>query len=193
MYIQTRICTEIMYWWMRRDLSRHAGDIAIDLGAGSMRHRRYLRTERYIAVEIDEERLNKGSTRHPEAERHLCRIEDFKFPGGGDIVICMQVLLNHHFDPRATLDAVKNAILLTRRGGCFIFTIGHLNRPYEEEIDRLIANAFREVNKLPFGKLDIVSPLSLPVGYLCGLRRSGWEPKDSKRRRVYYHCVGRTE
>lgn len=182
-----------MYWWMRRDLSRHRGNVAIDLGAGSMRHRRYLRAPRYVAVEIDEARLSEGARRYPDAERHVCRIEDFRFDGGADIVVCMQVMLNHHFTPQSTLAAVANAIALTRPRGCLIFTIGYPNRPYEEEVDQMVSAAFAEVRKSPFGQMDIVSPLSLPLGFVCSLRRSGWEPRDPRRRRVYYHCAGRNE
>jgi SAM-dependent methyltransferase len=183
----------MMYWWMRRDLSRHRGSIAIDLGAGSMRHRRYLRAPRYVAVEIDEARLSKGAHRYPDAERHVCRIEDFMYEGGADIVVCMQVMLNHHFVPQATLAAVANAIALTRPRGCLIFTIGYPNRPYEEEVDEMVGANFQTVRKSPFGQMDVVSPLSLPLGFVCSLRRSGWEPRDPRRRRVYYYCADRNE
>lgn len=189
MYVNARVCTEIMHRWMQRDLRHRRAEVAIDLGAGAMRNRPYIPAKRYVAVDIDPVRIEEGKTRFPDAEGYVGRIEDFDYPGGADIVLCIQVLLNKHFDPAATVPAINKGIALTRPGGCFLFTIGPRNAPAENEIDKIVQRNFASVEKVPFGRLDFISPYAAaPIGYLGSLVRSIWEPADPASRRVYYCC-----
>jgi SAM-dependent methyltransferase len=182
-----------MHWWMLRDLKKHSGQVALDLGCGSMRNRPYFQAPRYIGVDMDAERLAEGRRRYPGAEAHRVKVEEFRLEGGADIVACIQVLFNVGFDPAVTLQAVENAISLTRPGGCFIFTIAKENLRFESDIDSAVRLAFEQVEKVPFGRLDFVSRFALPIGFLASLSRTGWEPADPAQRRVYYYCSRRRE
>lgn len=176
---------------MVRDLAKIKAKRALDLGCGTMRNREFINTDTYIGVELDGERLAKGMENNPDAIGLHGNVVDFEYENGADIIICIQVLLNRYFDSKNTMNAVKNLVRLNRQNGHLIFTIGPKNLPYEAEIDAYLHRRYEHVKKIPFGKLAIMTRLSLPLGYMGSFFKSFWESKDPEKRCVYYYCSGR--
>lgn len=165
-------------------------EIGIDVGCGLMQNRPLFRTRRYLAIDLDEDRLVRGRARYPEAETMAMRMEDVR-DVSGDLVLCVQTFVNYQFPVENTRPAAEALVRMTRRDGTLIFNISKRNLGYEREIDALLADAFESVTKVTYGalagrNLGPLSPLAAYAMYLLPGLRHGREYT-----KVYYRCEGR--
>lgn len=165
-------------------------ELGIDVGCGPMNNRPYFRSERYIGVDLDVERLVGGRRRFPEALAVAMRIEQ-DCGIAGDFVLCVQMFVNRHFPAEQTLAAARALVQMTRPGGTLIFNIARRNLPWESDIDRLLQGTFDDVHKFRYGVLSgrdfgpLATPIALATLALPVLRRGDQADK------VYYRCRGK--
>ena len=182
---------QLLYLLLTRDMKLSRGrEIGVDVGCGLMQNRRLFRTKRYIAIDLDEERLAKGQAKYPEAETLTARMEDVRNVVG-DLVLCVQTFVNHHFPVENTYLAAEALVRMTRTGGTLIFNMSKRNLGYEDAVDSLLQRDFDSVTKVTYGALagwnfGPLSPLVAFAMYLLPRLRHGREYA-----RVYYCCVGR--
>ena len=188
----TKPAKQLLYNWLNRDLARSEGmEIGLDVGCGWMQNRPFFRTRRYIGMDLDAERLEKGQKDYPGAEAVKGRIGEAGLEIQGDCVVCVQVFNNQHFDPAQTFDGVRALVAMTRTGGMLVFNIAKRAFDAEADIDSHLGNTFETVDKDPYGALSGVSlgPLSPLVAaamdILPALRRGAGYQK------IYYRCSGK--
>lgn len=181
---------QLLYLLLQRDMRKTSGAVGIDAGAGDMRNRPLFRTGRYIAVDVDGDRLRRALERYPDAEIRPGRLEELDGLSG-DVVMCVQVFVNKHFQVEQTVSAVRSLIAMTNGGGTLIFNITQRNLPYEGEIDALLGEAFDSVEKTRYGalvgrRLGLLAPfIAYAMRALPALRHG------ATYKRVYYCCRGR--
>ncbi len=183
---------QLLYIWINRDLARSDGmEVGLDVGCGWMQNRPFFRTRRYIGMDLDAERLEKGKKDYPGVEAVEGRIGDDGLDIQGDCVLCVQVFNNQHFDPAQTFDGVRSLVDMTRSGGILVFNIARRAFDAEEEIDRHLGETFERVDKVPYGALSGInlgpfSPLAaMAMNVVPALRRGAGYQK------IYYRCNGK--
>ena len=121
-------------------------DVALDLACGRMLIADKVRTRQYIGVDIDEDRLREGITRHPSARAISSTIESLPDDITGDMVFCLQCIgVNKFFKPEHTVEAVAKMVDATRPGGTLLFNVGYNSQAYLAEIVEMLGKVFSPV------------------------------------------------
>lgn len=182
---------QLLWLFLMFDMSDSRGfDVGIDVGCGPMLNRRFFETKRYVGVDLDADRLRQGQARYPEAEAVAGRVEEVSGVHG-DFVLSVQMFVNKHFDVDLTLRGVEGLVGMVNPGGTLIFNISKRNFAHEDEIDALLADSFRHVEKVKYGALSArdIGPLALPVALamlVCPPLRRG-----RGFQKIYYRCTDR--
>lgn len=190
---RSHIHTEVMHRWLSEDMATISGKVGLDVGAGALANRSLFRTEQYIAVEPNARSAERGRARYPNAEIHVCRIEDYEPDRPVDLAIACTVVGNKHFDFNAVMPTLERVHRWLAPGGVFLFDVGPRVISWEPQIDAFLARAFDRVEKRVYGRFDWTAPpvVTAPVGKLLS-KHDEWNlPKDPSRRRLYYACFGK--
>lgn len=193
MYVHSRLSTEIMHRWMVRDLKTISGYEAIDLGCGYMQNKRYLKVDKYVGIDLDEERISKGILEYPDAEGYVSTIEDFNYESGADIVLCIQVMVNTFFNEKKTEEVIRKIVNLNKSGGSLAFTIGPKNLKYEDKIDLILKSKYSTVKKRVFRKLPLLGRFSYFFGFIGSFFPFLWKTENASIKNIYYFCSDKLE
>jgi hypothetical protein len=63
--------------WLKKYLSKIYGEIGIDLADGSMLNKKFFKTKKYICVDLNQEKLDKGLLFIKDAITVNSKIEDY--------------------------------------------------------------------------------------------------------------------
>ena len=181
---------QLLWYFLMRDMRLSEGcEIGVDAGCGHMENKRWFRTQRYIGIDVDRERLAAAQSTHPDAESMCAKLEDVDGVTG-DIVLCVQVMNNRYFDVSNTLVATEALVRMVRPGGVLIFNISKRAFSFEEEIFALLKRSFELIKVEKYGALSAPSTVFSP--FIAGLMY--FFPALRKGRgfqKFYYVCQGR--
>ena len=186
----TKPSKQLLWFWMMKDMRLSAGkNIGIDAACGSMRNRPGFRTNHYIGIDIDQERLDIGIEQFPEARAICNRIEDVEGIKG-DFLVCVQAFHNKHFDSTKLLQVVQHLPNMLNPEGILIFNIGKKNIPFENEIDNFLSTKFKTIQKKKYGRfssdMNMLSPFMAMLMYFLP-----WLRRRRSHSKVYYVCKGK--
>lgn len=160
----------------------------IDFACGNMANYKNFRTDNYLGVDIDEERLEEGFKKHPHARYLKSSIEETPPNIQGDFVVCVQTIrINNHFNNENTLFCIQKLINSTKKNGILLFNIKvGKGMEIEAETDKLLNKSFEKVKKVEYGRFDSQyrKSISLLISLLMYLVSS--IRKDKNNRLVYY-------
>ncbi len=181
---------QLLYLWLWREMRASRGrDLGIDAGCGLMQNYRLFQTRDYVAIDVDQSRLDANRNRYPGVRTVCSEIEHVK-DLQGDVVLCVQVMHNRFFATDRTLPTIRAMCHMLRPGGLLIFNFGERNMPYEGAVDGLLRERFSTIVKRSYGAFSAndtyLSPLLAGLMYLLPpLRRLGGA------RKILYVCHGR--
>ena len=181
---------QLLWLFLWRDMRLSKGmEIGIDAGCGHMENKHLFRTDRYVGIDVDTDRLAEAHRQHPDAQVINGPIEDVG-EVSGDMVLCVQVMHNRYFKVENTLAAVNALVNMVRPNGALIFNFGRPSFPYEADADTILAAAFASVKKRKYGALSanqtVFAPLlALAMFVVPALRKGRGIHK------IYYVCRGR--
>lgn len=190
---RSHIHTEVMHIWLTEDMAKVSGDIGLDVGAGPLVNRPLFNTKHYIAVEPNARSAETGRNRFPDAEIHVCRIEDYEPEKPVDLAIACTVIGNKHFDPESVMPTIERVTRWLAPGGTFFFDVRPRVISYEPQVDEFVSGAFAKVDKRVYGRFDWTAPpfITARAGRILS-KRAAWNvPPDPARRRLYYACFGK--
>ncbi|MDP7546717.1 MAG: class I SAM-dependent methyltransferase [Alphaproteobacteria bacterium] len=180
---------QLLWLWLWREMRASRGrEVGIDAGCGLMQNYRLFETRDYVAIDVDQSRLDANRARYPGVRTICAEIEHVK-DLRGDVVLCVQVMHNRFFATERTLPTIRAMCQMLRPGGLLIFNLGERNMPYEAEVDALLRERFTSVSKRSYGALSnnetYLSPLLAGLMYLLPpLRLLGGA------RKILYVCHG---
>jgi len=132
--VNRRASNQLMMIWLKRALTRNKHlESAVDVGCGKSINRPYFRNKKYTGVDQKEEFIAQARLRYSNDEFYVADVSR-ECPPAGDLVVCTLVLNNKRYPREKTLDGVKNLIKAVCKNGTLIFTTGHTNSIYEDEI-----------------------------------------------------------
>lgn len=186
----TKPSKQLLWFWMMKDMRLSEGkNIGIDAACGSLRNKPWFRTTRYIGIDADQKRLDKGIAHFPESRVICSRIEDVEGIKG-DFLVCVQAFHNKLFDSTKTFQVVQHLQNMLNPEGILIFNIGKKNIPYEDEIDNLLSTKFKTIQKKRYGRfssdMKMISPFMAMLMYVFPWLRQG-----RSHSKVYYVCKGK--
>ncbi len=161
----------LLFLWLKKDLRLIDGKLGIDLAGGSMMNKKFFMTKKYICVDLDKQKLDRGSSNFPDALPINDKIEDFiktykqEKP---DLLICIQTMgINNKFDHSHTLIVIKMIYDLLKPGGSMVFNVGNIGvnlSLIEKELNKLFKRKFKSIKILSYGFMD--KTIEKPKPYL---------------------------
>lgn len=181
---------QLLWYFLMGDMRLSVNyEIGIDAGCGHMENKGWFKTQRYIGIDVDQDRLDLAQANHSDAEIINAKIEEITGLVG-DIVLCVQVMNNRYFDVENTYVATKALIEMVRPGGVLIFNISRKAFKFEEEILMLLERSFDTIKVRKYGALSAIrtvfSPLIAGLMYIFPFLRKGLGYQ-----KIYYVCKGR--
>lgn len=174
--------------WLARDMQLSEGAaVGLDLACGPMRHKPHFLTDRYVGVDLNPERIERGLAKHPDAIGIVAGLEDIGEDATGDFVICIETIgINLRFDVDKIMLVMHKIVNAVRPDGTLIFNVGADAR-FEREIDELLHASFKDVDKREYGAgHDRTSTL---ISY-SRAKLMQWFPclRHGSKRKAYYLC-----
>ena len=168
----------LLFLWLKKDLRSIKGNLGIDLAGGSMMNKKFFMTKKYICVDLDKQKLKRGSNNFPDALTVNDKIEDFiktynrEKP---DLLICVQTMgINDKFDHSHTLIVIKMIYNLLKPGGSMVFNVGSFGvnlSLIEKDLNEFFNRKFKsiKINSYAFMDKTIEKPNSYLQFFLASL------------------------
>ena len=161
----------LLFLWLKKDLRSIKGNLGIDLAGGSMMNKKFFMTKKYICVDLDKQKLKRGSNNFPDALTVNDKIEDFiktynrEKP---DLLICVQTMgINDKFDHSHTLIVIKMIYNLLKPGGSMVFNVGSFGvnlSLIEKDLNEFLNRKFKSIKIRSYGFMD--KTIEKPNSYL---------------------------
>ena len=161
----------LLFLWLKKDLRSIKGNLGIDLAGGSMMNKKFFMTKKYICVDLDKQKLKRGSNNFPDALTVNDKIEDFiktynrEKP---DLLICVQTMgINDKFDHSHTLIVIKMIYNLLKPGGSMVFNVGSFGvnlSLIEKDLNEFFNRKFKSIKINSYGFMD--KTIEKPNSYL---------------------------
>ena len=121
----------LLFMWIKNDLKNIQSQISVDLAGGSMENKRFFSTDKYICVDINQSKLDKGKKVNPDAIIINSKIQDFMkndYQKKIDLLVCVQTMgTNMFFEHDETFQTIKQMYYFLEQGGSMIFNVGSFN------------------------------------------------------------------
>lgn len=158
---------------IRRTLAARTFDTVLDVGCGEMRAADWVHCRRYVGVDLDRERLDRGVAGGGNREAVLSRLEDMPADLQGDLVLCLQMIgFNVHAPVEMSLAYVERLIAATRPGGMLIVNVGTASAVHAPAIEAALTAAFARTDAIRYGRF--LSPAWRPVAPLLVALMERW-------------------
>jgi len=169
--IGVTISKTLLFLWLKKDLRSIKGNVGIDLAGGSMMNKKFFKTKKYICVDLDNQKLKRGSDNFPDAIPINDKIENFMKNYNQekpDLLVCVQTMgINTKFNHDHTLIIIKMIYDLLKPGGSMVFNIGALgvNLPsIEKELNNFFKLKFKSIKIYSYGFMN--KTIDKPNSYL---------------------------
>lgn len=92
-------------------------------------NKRFFATDRYVCVDINEQKVRQGHEANPDAEVFVGRIQEFFASdrlGRANVAVCVQTMgTNAHFEHAEIVDVIRQMYQAVSAGGGIIFNVGN--------------------------------------------------------------------
>ena len=168
----------LLWLYVKKDLPKIKGKLGIDLAGGSMMTKKFFSTEKYISVDIDQNKLDSGKKNNPDAEAINSKIQDFMKnyqQEKPELLVCLQTFgINTIFQHDETIDVVKMMCDFLKFGGSMIFNAGDFSlnlNSLEKELTPFLKEKFKKVDIKFYGvwisyNKRIYGPYQLFLAYI---------------------------
>ena len=192
----------LLFLWLKKDLSKIYGEIGIDLAGGSMLNKKFFKTKKYICVDLNQEKLDKGLLLNKDAIAINSKIEDYmknvnqKKP---NLIVCVQTMgINTKFNHEKTLEVIKMMFKFLDNRGCLIFNLGNnVNlKSIEDELKIFLKDKFKIIKVRPYGAFNNTSkkPPHHYLRFLMAFLMDVFPPLRTffgfQKNNLYYFCRG---
>jgi SAM-dependent methyltransferase len=129
----------------------------LDLACGSMQLYDKIKTNNYLAVDIDPIELQIGSKKHQQAKYKLSSIEDFETKKKFDLVVCLQTLgINSKFNLNNFDMVMKKISKLVVKNGYLVINLGPLIAKLEMDsvLQKYILRKYYFIKVINYGVFD---------------------------------------
>ena len=191
----------LLWLHVKKDLPKIKGELGIDLAGGSMMTKRFFSTDRYISVDIDQEKLDEGKKNNPNAEAINCKIQDFMKiyqKERPELLVCFQTFgINNIFQHEETQEVVKMMTNFLKPGGSMIFNAGEFSLNLDvldKELTPFLNRNFKKVDKKFYGawisniNKNIPGPYQLILAYIMFMFPFLNRIFNIKQRYIYFCC-----
>jgi SAM-dependent methyltransferase len=191
----------LLFIWIKNDLKNIKGELGIDLAGGSMLNKRFFSTDKYVCVDIDQSKLDKGKNENSDAISINSKIQDFmnnKDQNKADVLLCVQTMgTNRFFEHEETLKVIKQMYYFLKPGGSMIFNVGSVNinlNHLENQIKEILNQKFKSVNIRTYGAFHITHKNlthrfnRLILAYLMNFFLPLRTFFGFKKRKIYFAC-----
>jgi|TARA_B100001063_G_scaffold246268_1_gene284757 hypothetical protein len=148
----------LLFMWIKNDLKNIQSQISVDLAGGSMENKRFFSTDKYICVDINQSKLDKGKKVNPDAIIINSKIQDFMkndYQKKIDLLVCVQTMgTNMFFEHDETFQTIKQMYYFLEQGGSMIFNVGSFNTnldQLENQINEFFNGKFDTLNIKTYG------------------------------------------
>lgn len=148
----------LLFIWVKNDLKNIQSKISVDLAGGSMLNKRFFSTDKYICVDIDQSKLDRGKIKNPDAIIVNSKIQNFmkdNYEKNFDLLLCVQTMgTNEFFEHDETLKTIKQMYFLLKQGGSMVFNVGSYNtnlNQLENQINEFLNKKFETINIKTYG------------------------------------------
>lgn len=182
-----RSSKQLLWLWLEEDMRGLKGGLGLDAACGFMENRRFFKTDRYLGIDINADRIEAGLRKYLDAEAKVARIEELDESYAADVVLCVQTIGTHAaFSNDKALTAVQNLIAATREGGTLIVNIGL--KCVHDGIEDLLRSSFENVDARYYGRKSriLIQPLPLITAHIFK-----YFPKFRGNSKVYFVCTNR--
>lgn len=152
----------LLFLWIKNDLKDIKGALGVDLAGGSMRNKKFFSIDKYVCVDIDQSKLDKGKNENPDAISINSKIQDFMNNYNSnkpDVLLCVQTMgTNRFFEHEETLKVIKQMYYFLKPGGSMIFNVGSVNINLdllENQIKEFLNQKFKSINIRAYGAFHI--------------------------------------
>ena len=196
----------LLWIWIKKDLSKIKGDTGVDLAGGSMLNKRFFKTNKYICVDIDKSKLDKGKSNNLDAIAVNSKIQDFLLENQQinlDVLLCVQTMgANKFFEHDEILKVVTYMYNSLKTGGSMIFNVGKevgnldLN-VMENKLSLMLKGKFKYIDRQFYGflhesfKRPIPRPVILILAYLMNMLSPLRTLFGLKKDKLYFCCQGK--
>jgi len=196
----------LLWMWIKKDLSKKKGETGVDLAGGSMLNKRFFKTNKYICVDIDKSKLEKGKSNNLDAIAINSKIQDFLLENQQkklDVLLCVQTMgANKFFEHDEILHVVTSMYTSLKTGGSMIFNVGkevgNLNlNEMENKLSLMLKGKFKHIDRQFYGFLhkSFKKPIPRPVIYILAYLMNMLPPLRTlfglKKDKLYYFCQGK--
>ena len=152
----------LLFMWIKNDLKNIQSQISVDLAGGSMENKRFFSTDKYICVDINQSKLDKGKKVNPDAIIINSKIQDFMkndYQKKIDLLVCVQTMgTNMFFEHDETFQTIKQMYYFPKQEGSMIFNIGSYNTNLnllENQINEFLNGKFQNISVKSYGAFHI--------------------------------------
>lgn len=193
----------LLWIWVKKDLSKIKGDTGADLAGGTMSNKKFFKTNKYICVDIDKGKLEKGKNNNLDAIAVNSKIQDFLKENQQinlDVLLCVQAMgTNRFFEHDEVLKVVSSMHNSLRKGGSMIFNVGkQLGKldiiTMENELSLMLRGKFKRIDSKFYGFLlqpfqrPILRPVLLILAYLMNIFPPLRTLFGLKKEKLYFCC-----
>ena len=151
----------LLFLWLKYDLKSIDGELGIDLAGGSMMNKKFFMTKKYIFVDLDKQKLDRGVRNFPDALPVNDKIENFIKSYNREkpnLLVCTQTMgINSKFNHDHTLILIKMIYDLLKPGGSMVFNVGNVGvnlSSIEKELGKLFSRKFKYIKINSYGFMN---------------------------------------
>ncbi len=192
----------LLWIWVKRDLSKFKGDTGVDLAGGGMLNKRFFKTNKYICVDINKGKLEKGKNSNLDAIAVNSKIQDFLKENQQtnlDVLLCVQTMgTSRFFEHDEVLKVVTSMHNSLRKGGSMIFNVGKSGNQnlitMENELSLMLRGKFKRIDSKFYGflfqpfQISIPRPVLLILAYLMNIFPLLRTLFGLKKEKLYFCC-----
>lgn len=160
--ISSTIGKNLLWLWLKKDLSNVKGELGIDLAGGSMSNKPFFKTKSYISVDINEIKLKEGLLAYPDAIAINDTIQNYlsNTKEKPNLLVCVQTFgTNMFFEHQETEKVIRSMSERLSIGGSMVFNVGvnsNINTvDLKKDLSQFLNLHFKSVSFKFYSEMDL--------------------------------------